>query len=215
MFLEELQKDPRFFMAVVITVVVSICIHELAHGIVAIMLGDRTPIESGHMTLNPAVHMGIVSVICLLMAGIAWGAMPVDPRRLRGRYADALVAAAGPASNVLMALLAIVGLGLWQRWDWQLLSGADQQVENIRYFLYVFGIVNFNLALFNLIPVPPLDGSRIVGNFSQSYAKIMQTVSMTGGFLVMFVLVFSAAGTFTQPVARNMAMRVLQLSRGY
>src|SRR4051794_8117784 len=105
MFFEELQKDPRFFMAVVITVVVSICIHELSHGFMAIALGDRTPIESGHMTLNPAVHMGVFSVLCLLTAGIAWGSMPVDPTRLRGRYADALVAAAGPASNVVLALL--------------------------------------------------------------------------------------------------------------
>ena len=69
MFIEQLSKDPRFFFAMLITIVVSICLHELAHGFAAIWLGDRTPIESGHMTLSPFVHMGVVSLICLLLAG--------------------------------------------------------------------------------------------------------------------------------------------------
>src|SRR3954447_26147620 len=114
-FIENLQKDPRFFLAVCITVVVSISLHELAHGIVAIWLGDRTPIETGHMTLNPAVHLGPISLICLLLAGIAWGSMPVTPSRLRGRYGDALVAAAGPIMNLLLGAIALVALGLWRR----------------------------------------------------------------------------------------------------
>src|SRR5690242_8274392 len=117
MFLESLQSNPRFFMAVVITVVVSICLHELCHGIVAIWCGDRTPIERGHMTLNPAVHMGVFSVICLLLAGIAWGSMPINPRRMRGKYAPALVSAAGPACNILLSVLALLSVGLWDRFD--------------------------------------------------------------------------------------------------
>ena len=73
MFIEQLSTDPQYFFAVCITVVLSVCLHELAHGIVAIWLGDRTPIETGHMTLNPAVHMGWMSLVLLLVAGIAWG----------------------------------------------------------------------------------------------------------------------------------------------
>src|SRR4051812_36019683 len=82
MFLQEAQSNPRFFLAVCITVILSITIHELAHGIVAVWRGDDTPIETGHMTLNPAVHMGVISIVCLLLAGISWGSMPVDPSRL-------------------------------------------------------------------------------------------------------------------------------------
>src|SRR5437763_14219429 len=116
-FIQELATDQRFFFAVCITVVVSICLHELAHGVVAVLLGDRTPIESGHMTLNPAAHISPVSLICLLLAGIAWGLMPVDPRRMRGRYAESFVALAGPAANVLLAVAALASLGIWQRLD--------------------------------------------------------------------------------------------------
>src|SRR4051812_20537723 len=113
MFILNLQRDPRYFFAVVITVVVSITIHELAHGVVAVWRGDRTPIDQGHMTLNPAVHMGAFSVIALLVAGIAWGAMPISPSRLRGRYAEAMVAVAGPVSNLLLAMLSLTALGIW------------------------------------------------------------------------------------------------------
>src|SRR5579862_344316 len=105
MFIENLTQDPQYFWAMIIAVVVSICLHELAHGIVAIWLGDRTPIELGRITLNPLVHMGLPSLIVLLISGIAWGAMPVNERRLRGKYAPALVAAAGPAMNVLIAVI--------------------------------------------------------------------------------------------------------------
>ncbi len=86
--IEQLSKDPQFFLAVCITVVLSICVHELAHGIVAIWHGDRTPIETGHMTLNPAVHMGAMSLILLLVAGIAWGQMPITPSRLHDHVAQ-------------------------------------------------------------------------------------------------------------------------------
>src|SRR5438309_6666732 len=108
LFIEYLQKEPRFFFAWVLTIVVSVCLHELAHGLVAVWLGDDTPIQQERMTLNPLVHMGPSSLICLLLAGIAWGAMPVNTNRLRGRYGGALVAAAGPLTNILLATLALL-----------------------------------------------------------------------------------------------------------
>jgi Zn-dependent protease len=111
MFIQSLQSNPRFFFAVVITVVVSITIHELAHGVVAVWRGDRTPIDEGHMTLNPAVHMGPFSIIALLVAGIAWGAMPINPSRIRGRFGEALVAAAGPGSGSPLVSVELRHLG--------------------------------------------------------------------------------------------------------
>src|SRR5262245_1924657 len=117
LFIQYLSEEPRFYFAVIITVVFSICVHELSHGITAIAHGYRTPIETGHMTLNPLVHMGGSSLMMLFVAGMAWGAMPVDRRRLRGQFAGSLVALAGPMSNVVMALLALTALGLWQRSD--------------------------------------------------------------------------------------------------
>src|SRR3954465_11158624 len=173
MFIQELEHDPRFFLAVCITVVVSISLHELAHGIVAVWLGDRTPIETGHMTLNPAVHLGPISVICLLLAGIAWGSMPVTSSRLRGRYSEAVVAPAGPIMNVILAVIALVALGLWRRFDDRSVEELGDQLTNLRYFMLVFGLTNLHLFYFNLVPIPPLDGSHILANFSRSYARLM------------------------------------------
>jgi Zn-dependent protease len=213
MFIENAVKDQKYFLAVVITVVVSICIHELAHGVVAVWRGDRTPIESGHMTLNPAVHMGLFSVVALLLAGIAWGAMPINPSRMRGRFAEAMVAVAGPVSNVLLALLALVTLGLWGRHDGYYLPEGTRP-GNFQYFLLIFGFVNFNLALFNLIPIPPLDGARILENFSDGYKRIAEHLTMSGASMMVFLVAFSAAGKVTGPAAGRMARAVLHAVSG-
>ena len=213
MFIQYLEKDRAFFFAVVITVVVSITLHELAHGVAAVWRGDRTPIEEGHMTLNPAVHMGVFSVIALLIAGIAWGLMPVDPRRMRGRYAEAIVAAAGPASNALLALLSLTALGLWFRYDGETLPRGTP-AGNLQYLLAVFGMVNISLALFNLIPIPPLDGSRILENFSESYKKVAEHLSTTGASMLVFIVAFSAAGRVIAPAAARARHVWLELVSG-
>jgi Zn-dependent protease len=209
MFIEMLRTDPPFFFAVVITVVVSITIHELAHGVVAVRLGDRTPIETGHMTLNPAVHMGLFSIITLLLAGIAWGAMPISPNRVRGRFGESLVALAGPVSNVLLALIALTALGFWWRFGDYLPRGTP--AGNFQYLLRVFGIVNLNLALFNMIPIPPLDGSKIMENLSQSYRKLAGHLQQGGASMIIFVIVFSAAGNVIFPLAGKIARAWLRL----
>ena len=217
MFIQQLQTNPSFFFAMSITIVVSICLHELAHGFVAIWLGDRTPIESGHMTLSPFVHMGIASLICLFLAGIAWGAMPVDPHRQRGKYAQALVAAAGPVMNVLLGLIALTALGLWMRFDPRRSSELTQPLVNLRYLLWVFGWANLLLALFNLIPLPPLDGSHILGNFSSQYNRVVSGLMAYSplAILQISVLVFSIAGSTISPIAGRLAEQYLELVRGF
>jgi Zn-dependent protease len=212
MFIEHLGSNPPYFFAVVITVVVSICIHELAHGVTAVRLGDRTPIESGHMTLNPAVHMGLFSILALLLAGISWGAMPVNPDRLRGRYGDAIVAVAGPVSNALLALLALTSVGLWFRFDGVLEKGMP--AGNLQYLLLVFGYVNIMLAMFNLIPIPPLDGSRILANFSDGYKSLAETLNNTGASMMVFVIAFMSVGKVISPAAFQLRHRYLELVSG-
>src|ERR1700733_7916099 len=198
MFINELHENPRFFCAWCITVIVSICIHELSHGIVAIWRGDRTPIETGHMTVNPVVHMGLMSLVLLLMAGIAWGAMPVDPRRMRGRYAPALVALAGPLSNVVMATLALTVYGLLPPKD-----PADP--PPLQFLLWTFGVVNIALALFNMLPVPPLDGSRVLANLIPEFGQLLVALRAGGGIMIIFILVFMFAGNLIFPAAGNAA----------
>lgn len=213
-FVQYLQTNPRYFFAVCFTVIASVCVHELCHGLVAIWQGDRTPIESGHMTLNPMVHMGGMSLIMLLVAGIAWGAMPVDPRRMRSRWSGALVALAGPASNLVMAGLAIGVLGLWQR-SFPQSTEPSENVINTWYLLRVFGVVNIILAIFNLIPIPPLDGARILANLSATAANIMISLRKSGGSTIAFLVVFFFAGSVITPAGVYVFASCLRWVRGF
>ena len=194
LFIETLASDRRFFFAVVITVVVSITLHELAHGLVALRLGDRTPIETGHLTLNPLVHMGGMSLAMLAVAGIAWGSMPINPRRLRGRFGEALVSLAGPAANLLLGLAALTAVGLWDRFDSRPLSAMGPVLSNLRYLLVIFGSWNWLLCAFNLLPVPPLDGSHVAADLVPAYRDLVRRPDRQWIFVVLFVAVFWFSG---------------------
>lgn len=191
MFILSLQADPLFYVSVVATVVVSIILHELAHGWAAIWQGDDTPLRLGHMTANPMVHMGGFSLAMLVVLGISYGQMPVNPNRFRSRYGDALVSAAGPAMNLLLALVVLTGLGLWHR----LAEGALTPVQdNAQQFLWIFGTTNIVLCLFNLLPAPPLDGSSILASFHRGYARIVNDPSNQQIFLFAFLFALFLAG---------------------
>ena len=200
-----LQHDPQQFLMVIAVVVISIVLHELAHGWMAIRLGDDTPIRMGHMTGNPLVHMGPFSLVALCLCGIAWGQMPVDPTRLRGRHGSALVAGAGPATNLILAVLALTVLGLLVRFaDPALFHDAAAAAEgglaaNLIKLLFVFGVTNVLLCIFNMMPVPPLDGSRIVANYHRGYALFFEDPSKQGFMLMAFCAVFFLSGTIFAP----------------
>lgn len=187
MFIERAATDLPYFISVIVTVVLSITVHELAHGAAAIRLGDDTPRVRGHITLNPLVHMPPFALLTLVLAGIAWGSMPIDPSRLRGRYAEAIVAFAGPLSNLILAALALTAMGLWQ-----LSTSAEPayQVTNAWRFLQVFGTVNLVLFVFNLLPVPPLDGSHILANFHRGYRNFIYSPNSQNVAIALFIGAF-------------------------
>ena len=191
LFAQEALDNPVFFFSVVITVVVSVTLHELGHGYAALSQGDDTPRVLGHMTLDPLKHMGLTSLIALVVIGFAWGAMPVNPSRFRSRHGDALVAFAGPAVNLLLAALGLTILGLWMRLGGPVEEGA---ALNLREFLFVFGMWNILLFLFNLLPIPPLDGSTVVASFVPPYARFIQNPDNQGVFFAAFIaiLVFAS-----------------------
>ncbi len=196
----------------VIWVIVSITLHELAHGWAAISRGDTTPIDTGHMTWNPLVHMGGMSLVVFAVTGIAWGLMPVTPSRMRGRHADAFVAFCGPLMNFALAALCIVGtvivvLSLPG-------SAPGSQASHLRGNLMIFlGVgcsINILLGLFNLIPVPPLDGSRVLADFSLQYRDFLRS---QGGQFFSFAL-FIVAFFYVGELMGGLGMRAWTMGTG-
>ncbi|HED54972.1 MAG TPA: site-2 protease family protein [Phycisphaerales bacterium] len=175
----------------IVIVIGSVVLHELSHGWAAIKRGDRTPIETGHMTWNPLVHMGQTGLIMFILFGIAFGAMPVNPSRFRGRHAEAFVAAAGPAMNLLLAAVCIV-LGAVVEVNANQIG--DPLAQNLYIFFRLGILLNIALAMFNMLPVPPLDGSRILGDFVPSFERLWQGENAQWLALGIFILLFIFAG---------------------
>ncbi len=206
MFITSLLTDPLYYVSVVVTVIVSIILHELAHGWAAIWQGDDTPIRSGHMTVNPLVHMGGFSLAMLVFIGISYGQMPVNPNRFRGRYGDAMVSAAGPAMNLVLALVGLTILGVWQ----QINTGPVSQVyANAQTFLWIFGRTNIVLCLFNLFPVPPLDGASILANFHRGYARLVDDPNQQQVFMFIFFFALFMVGSILFGFADSISAQYL------
>jgi Zn-dependent protease len=158
--------DPQAFIAVIVTFVVAITVHEFMHAWTAWMLGDDTARMLGRISLNPADHFDPVGammfvLIALGFPGIAWGKpVPVNDFRLRplgrfGRHGSmALVSLAGPLSNVVLGAVSATVL--------RVSDASNVALGSFGQFLWIFTVVNFGLAAFNMIPLPPLDGSRIL-----------------------------------------------------
>lgn len=186
------QVNPAYLLAWVFWVIFSITLHELGHGWAALRQGDRTPLYSGHMTWNPLVHMGTNSLLMFALCGIAWGAMPVNPANFRSRYGDAIVSFAGPLVNLLLAALCLAGVYLFVKLQF---NGDLRAAWPHAGFTFLYTGLRLSLILFilNLMPIPPLDGSRILGDFVPAFRRIFHgeqgaVLATIGTILVFFVL---------------------------
>ncbi|MBL4808678.1 MAG: site-2 protease family protein [Phycisphaerales bacterium] len=211
-------NGPVMVVSWLVWVVVSITLHELAHGWTAIKLGDDTPIRSGHMTWNPMVHMGVYSFAALLLIGIAWGMMPVDTSRLRGKYADTLVSVAGPLMNLGLGLILLVALIFWEPLaEGYVISSftvADPLKTNLFIFLKAGAFLNFVLMLFNLLPTPPLDGGRILMNLWSPYRRLMQSENGQWIGLGIFILFFVFVIDILVLLSNELVFGVMDVAQG-
>jgi Zn-dependent protease len=192
MFLTTLFIEPIFFLRVVLIVIISVTIHELAHGLAALSQGDDTPRTEGHLTPNPVVHMGWHAIVFLFITGVAWGQMPVNPEKFRyGRWSNILVAAAGPLANLALAGVAIVMMKkLVNPWDAGLVSFE---------FFYLAARINLVLFLFNLVPIPPLDGFQF---FSELFPNLKPAQdSPFALFCLMLLLLLPTFGSGLETIA--------------
>lgn len=144
-----------------IVLLTAIPIHELSHALAAKKLGDDTATRAGRLTLNPFSHFDLFGTICLLTVGIGWAKpVPIDPRNFAHPKRDmALSSAAGPASNFVMAWLTMILAKICYYMPYS-------AVTDTLYIIFInMCLVNITLGIFNLMPVPPFDGSRIFGFF--------------------------------------------------
>lgn len=183
----------------VVVLLVSLCIHEYSHAWVAYKRGDPTAKNLGRLTLNPLAHADLIGTFLLplfcIMSGIpgfGWAKpVPVDSRNLKGGLRDmSLVAAAGPLSNVFLAVLATVLLST------VIGQPPTDSTVSIQYFCLITIQLNLVLAIFNLLPFPPLDGYRIVQGILPTWAAVrLHRIEGLGGILLM-VLFFSGGLRF-------------------
>lgn len=156
--------DIQTIVARVIVLLIAFTVHELAHALTADYLGDPTPRNMGRITLNPLKHLDPFGTLLLIIAGFGWAKpVMVNPMNMRGNphTSMAIVAIAGPLSNIAMAALAALAfrlLGL-ANISPSTLSG---NLSMLSFFMFTFIWINLILAFFNLIPIPPLDGSKIL-----------------------------------------------------
>ncbi len=168
--------DRYMLMATVLsipTIIIALCFHESAHGWVAYKMGDSTARNFGRITMNPAKHFDPMGFLCMLCFGFGWAKpVPINSRNFRNpKWGMVITALAGPVSNLLLAL---GGMLIFQTASVFLTNSVFSMV--IWYFLYYFCYLNIYLAVFNLLPVPPFDGSRIFLAFlpSKAYFAVMK-----------------------------------------
>jgi Zn-dependent protease len=174
-------SQPWVFVAFVAVFVLSLSVHEYAHALVGFWLGDSTAERQGRLTLDPRAHIDPLGFLSLLLLGFGWGRpVPYNPYQLRfPRVGPVLIAAAGPASNVIMGVLFTLAF------KWSILHLGEANLLTI--FTEAGSFLNFSLALFNLIPVPPLDGSKALLAVLDEYRfqKAHRWIAMQGPNLLL------------------------------
>src|SRR5215211_7308880 len=157
MFVSLFQIDPAFAVALLMGLVIGIVLHEASHAYSAYLLGDDTAYRAGRVTLNPASHLDVLGSLMLLMVGFGWGKpTPVVPSKLRGGVLGPVaVAFAGPASNLLIVAVCAILYAL----------PAFQEGYLATIIVVAVAFVNALLFVFNLIPIPPLDGAKVIFPF--------------------------------------------------
>lgn len=186
----------------ILAILIAVSIHEAAHGFIALKLGDPTAKYAGRVTLNPIVHLDLIGTLLFLFVGFGWAKpVPVDPRYFKYPKRDsAIVAAAGPVSNLIIAFVAFVILSLLgDTGNGSLFSllYVSEGMSVVRVFLIrlcassIF--INLALMAFNLLPIAPLDGSRVLHNFipvryETQYLEIMEK----GPFILLLLIVLES-----------------------
>jgi Zn-dependent protease len=208
-----MQFDAIFLVVNFLAFFLALSAHEFAHALSAYYLGDRTAQYAGRLTLNPLAHIDLFGTILLPLflilsnAGIVFGwakPVPVNYFNLKDqKWGPALVSFAGPAANFIFAVICIILLNLVNSYT---NLGFNNLLVN---FLFLLIIVNFVLMIFNLIPIPPLDGSKILfAILPDRYDNFKETLERYGIFILFALLIFGAG--FLNAIF-NLMLKIIQI----
>ena len=180
--------DSQVIVLLIPSLIFSLSFHEYAHAWMAHRLGDNTAAHMGRLTLNPIAHLDLMGSMALLVMGFGWAKpVPVDSRFLNDPKNDMVkVAAAGPIANIILAVIAAILLRVF--------FDLGMVPNSLKTFFIIFMQINITLAVFNLIPLSPLDGSQILSPFLEKRfgTDIMWKMKVYGPQILFFILIFSA-----------------------
>ncbi len=171
----------------------SLSVHEFAHGYAAYKMGDSTAKYMGRLNLNPSSHLDPIGALCLFFFGFGWAKpVPINPNNFRrGRLKSGMVitSLAGPLANLIVAFVSLLFLYILSAFDINAEGVMLQLIRVVSTLLYILVSMNISLAVFNLIPIPPLDGSKILNALlpGRIYFRIMQYERY--GFLILIILI--------------------------
>lgn len=171
----------------------SLCFHEFSHGYIAYKLGDHTAARNGRLTLNPLAHLDPIGSLMILFVGFGWAKpVPVNPVNFSNPRLDMMkVAFAGPASNLLLAFTGGLMMRLVNIFG---LLQSEMFIQTLYFFIFI----NISLAVFNMIPVAPLDGSQIFGNMiSKTNPELAWKLQMYGPKILMGIILIGMVTPFS------------------
>lgn len=184
----------------VVPALICITLHELAHGYVAYRLGDDTAKRAGRLTLNPLRHIDIMGLLMMIVFKFGWAKpVPVNMWKFKNpKKGMAITAAAGPIANLLIALVFLFLYGFL----FALLHRPGRSLNWLLEMLYITAYLSIALAIFNIIPIPPLDGSKVLFSCisDRSYTKLMYYERY--GMIILLVLVLLLSRTSLDPLSR-------------
>lgn len=215
-------------------------VHEYAHAFAAHKMGDDTAAHSGRLTMNPLAHIDILGAICLLLTGFGWAKpVPINPLKFKKqRLGVAVTAAAGPISNLLVSFVALIvyrffistqfylegipSLLIQQYSDTPLVASSLEYAVNgmnymffILYIIECFITINLGLAIFNLIPIPPLDGSKILSYFTSYKVDVWLQKNAMLVNVIFMILIISPILSYPLNWIANFIMKILWFVTGF
>ena len=197
-------KETMFtYLVRAMVLVTAIPIHECAHAWASDKLGDPTAKNLGRLTLNPLPHLDVFGSILMIFTGFGWAKpVPVTTRYFKNvKKGMILTALAGPAANIILALLSLILYKLWCFFLYPVLAVSFTTANAIAQILSIMCLLNINLAVFNLIPIPPLDGSKIVAVLlpDHAYGALMR-YERYGILLLLALSLLGVSGGFISGV---------------